>query len=195
MDDWRNGGFGLYIHWPFCQSKCPYCDFNSHVAAHIDQDIWLKGYLTELDRLAPQTEGRLLNSVFFGGGTPSLMEPRIVEHILARIDQHWTLANDVEITLEANPTSVEADRFKGYRAAGVNRISMGIQALNDPDLKALGRLHSANEAAQAFDIAIKTFNRVSFDLIYARQNQTLTNWETELTHVRLVLGPTSLPQI
>ncbi|KRO90704.1 MAG: coproporphyrinogen III oxidase [Rhodobacter sp. BACL10 MAG-121220-bin24] len=182
MDDWRNGGFGLYIHWPFCQSKCPYCDFNSHVAAHIDQDIWLKGYLTELDRLAPQTEGRLLNSVFFGGGTPSLMEPRIVEHILARIDQHWTLANDVEITLEANPTSVEAGRFKGYRAAGVNRISMGIQALNDPDLKALGRLHSANEAAQAFDIAIKTFNRVSFDLIYARQNQTLTNWETELTH-------------
>ncbi|MEZ7812522.1 MAG: radical SAM family heme chaperone HemW [Paracoccaceae bacterium] len=180
MDDWQNGGFGLYVHWPFCQSKCPYCDFNSHVVAKIDQDVWLKAYLSEIDRLAVETKGRFLNSVFFGGGTPSLMEPRVVGAILARVQSHWALANDIEVTLEANPTSVEAGRFMGYRDAGVNRVSMGVQALNDLDLKALGRLHSVTEAVQAYDIAQKIFDRVSFDLIYARQNQSLNDWKNEL---------------
>ncbi len=180
MEDWRHGGFGLYIHWPFCQSKCPYCDFNSHVAAHIDQTAWQAAYLTEIDRAGAQTPGRVLNSVFFGGGTPSLMEPSVVGAILDRVAATWTLANDIEITLEANPGSIEAGRFQGYRMAGVNRVSMGFQALNDPDLKALGRLHSVEEGRVAFDIARRAFDRVSFDLIYARQHQTLQAWRDEL---------------
>lgn len=180
MQDWQNGGFGLYLHWPFCQSKCPYCDFNSHVSAQIDQSAWARAYLSEIDRLAEETGGRLLNTVFFGGGTPSLMEPELVAALLERIRSRWPLANDLEITLEANPGSVEAGRFRGFAQAGVNRISMGIQALNDPDLKRLGRLHSAAEARAAFDIARAEFARVSFDLIYARQFQTLTDWAAEL---------------
>jgi putative oxygen-independent coproporphyrinogen III oxidase len=180
VQDWQNGGFGLYLHWPFCQSKCPYCDFNSHVSAQIDQSAWARAYLSEIDRLAEETGGRLLNTVFFGGGTPSLMEPELVAALLERIRSRWPLANDLEITLEANPGSVEAGRFRGFAQAGVNRISMGIQALNDPDLKRLGRLHSAAEARAAFDIARAEFARVSFDLIYARQFQTLTDWATEL---------------
>lgn len=180
MDDWQNGGFGLYIHWPFCQSKCPYCDFNSHVATTIDQDAWARAYLTEIDRVAEETKGRLLNTVFFGGGTPSLMKPELVATLLERIGASWTAANDFEVTLEANPSSVEAGRFRGFSEAGVNRISMGIQALNDADLRRLGRLHSAAEAKAAFDIARRQFSRVSFDLIYARQFQTLHGWQTEL---------------
>lgn len=180
MDDWRNGGFGLYIHWPFCQSKCPYCDFNSHVSAHIDQRAWESAYLSEIDRIAAQTKNRLLNTVFFGGGTPSLMNPDLVARLIERIKTRWTPANDLEITLEANPGSVEAARFRAFADAGINRISMGIQALNDTDLKRLGRLHSASDARKAFDIARNTFARVSFDLIYARQHQTPKAWTQEI---------------
>jgi len=180
MEDWQNGGFGLYLHWPFCQSKCPYCDFNSHVAASIDQTRWQKAYLAEIDRVGAETQGRVLNTVFFGGGTPSLMEPEVVAAILERVRATWRIANDWEVTLEANPGSVEAGRFRGYHDAGVNRISMGIQALNDADLRNLGRLHSVTEARAAFDIARHTFERISFDLIYARQDQTLQNWREEL---------------
>ncbi|MDO6723521.1 radical SAM family heme chaperone HemW [Celeribacter halophilus] len=180
MEDWQNGGFGLYIHWPFCQSKCPYCDFNSHVAATIDQSDWERAYLSEIERVSRETSGRVLNTVFFGGGTPSLMDPELVNSILSKVRDCWTLSNDVEITLEANPTSVESGRFQGYRDAGVNRISMGIQSLKDEDLKRLGRLHSVTEAQKAFDIARSTFDRVSFDLIYARQGQTIDAWRSEL---------------
>ncbi len=180
MEDWQNGGFGLYIHWPFCKAKCPYCDFNSHVSASIDEAEWQAAYLSEIDRVATLTPGRLLNSVFFGGGTPSLMSPELINAILERVQSRWTLANDCEISLEANPTSVEASRFQGYRAAGVNRLSMGIQSLRDNDLKALGRLHTVEDARKAFDIARNSFDRISFDLIYARQQQTLDDWKVEL---------------
>lgn len=179
-EDWQQGGFGIYVHWPFCASKCPYCDFNSHVATKIDESRWVRAYLSEIDRYAAEVPGRVLNSVFFGGGTPSLMAPETVAAILERIGRHWPRANDVEVTLEANPGSVEAGRFAGYRAAGVNRVSMGLQALNDRDLKRLGRLHTVNEARAAFDIARNTFDRVSFDLIYARQDQSLSEWRDEL---------------
>jgi putative oxygen-independent coproporphyrinogen III oxidase len=174
------GGFGLYLHWPFCQSKCPYCDFNSHVSANIDQGRWKSAYLSELDRLAEETRGRVLDTVFFGGGTPSLMEPDLISAILERVRRNWPMSNAPEITLEANPTSVEAGRFRAFHAAGVSRISMGIQALNDTDLRRLGRLHSVAEARAAFDIARNTFDRVSFDLIYARQDQSLAAWKAEL---------------
>lgn len=179
-EDWQSGGFGLYIHWPFCQAKCPYCDFNSHVAREIDQSRWLRAYLGELDRVASLTEGRVLRTVFFGGGTPSLMDPEIVAAILEHVQRLWPTANDMEITLEANPGSVEAGRFRAYQDGGVNRISMGIQALNDDDLRRLGRIHSVSEAKAAFEIARNTFDRVSFDLIYARQDQTLEGWKAEL---------------
>ena len=180
MEDWQNGGFGLYLHWPFCQSKCPYCDFNSHVAAEIDQKRWQSAYLAEIDRIAAETPGRILHSVFFGGGTPSLMEPDLVASILDRVRAAWRTVNDPEVTLEANPTSVEAGRFRGYHQAGVTRISMGIQALNDRDLQALGRRHSVLEAERAFAVARDCFDRVSFDLIYARQNQSPEDWRAEL---------------
>ncbi|MEM8633212.1 MAG: radical SAM family heme chaperone HemW [Pseudomonadota bacterium] len=179
-EDWRNGGFGLYIHWPFCQSKCPYCDFNSHVVADIRQAAWRSAYLSEIDRIAALTPGRILNSVFFGGGTPSLMDPETVAILIERIAARWTLANDLETTLEANPTSIEYGRFRAFNAAGINRVSIGIQALNDADLSRLGRLHSVKEAYGAFDIARQTFERVSFDLIYARQFQTADAWHLEL---------------
>ena len=179
-EDWRQGGFGIYIHWPFCEAKCPYCDFNSHVSRNIDQAAWKAAYLIELDRYAAQTTGRTVTSVFFGGGTPSLMDPETVAEVIAKIKSLWPVANDLEITLEANPGSVEAGRFVAYRDGGVSRISMGIQALNDADLKRLGRIHTVAEATAAFDIARNTFERVSFDLIYARQNQTLADWDAEL---------------
>lgn len=179
-EDWQQGGFGLYIHWPFCAAKCPYCDFNSHVSRQIDHDEWRKAYLLELARAASETEGRVLHSVFFGGGTPSLMDPDVVGDIVAAIKTHWPTTNDMEITLEANPGSVEAGRFAAFRDAGINRISMGVQALNDEDLRRLGRIHTAAEARAAFDIARSTFDRVSFDLIYGRQKQTLSDWEAEL---------------
>lgn len=179
-EDWEAGGFGIYIHWPFCQAKCPYCDFNSHVSRQIDQARWLSAYLKEIDRHAAETPGRVVRSVFFGGGTPSLMPPETVHAILDRIRHHWPRANDLEVTLEANPGSVESARFRAYNQAGVSRISMGIQALNDRDLQRLGRIHSVDEALKAFDIARSTFDRVSFDLIYARQDQTPDQWRSEL---------------
>ncbi len=179
-DDWRNGGFGLYVHWPFCEAKCPYCDFNSHVSRNIDQKQWLTSYLSELKRSASETPDRVLNTIFFGGGTPSLMNPETVSAIIDEARALWRPANDMEITLEANPGSVEAGRFAAYRDAGVNRISMGIQALNNNDLRRLGRIHTVEEARAAFDIARKCFDRVSFDLIYARQHQTLEDWRSEL---------------
>ncbi|MEI4471894.1 radical SAM family heme chaperone HemW [Frigidibacter sp. MR17.24] len=180
MEDWQNGGFGLYLHWPFCASKCPYCDFNSHVSAQIDQQRWKRAYLSEIERLGRETGPRVLDTVFFGGGTPSLMDPELVAAIIDKIRATWPMRNDVEITLEANPGSIEAGRFRGYRDAGVNRVSMGLQALNDADLKRLGRLHSVAEARAAFDIARSTFDRVSFDMIYARQDQTPEAWSREL---------------
>ena len=190
------GGFGLYLHWPFCQAKCPYCDFNSHVSANIDQARWQAAYLGELDRAAAETENRVLETVFFGGGTPSLMDPSLVNAIIERIRQNWPMVNDPEISLEANPTSVEAGRFAGYRDAGVNRISMGIQALNDTDLRRLGRMHSVKDARAAFDTARNLFDRVSFDLIYARQNQTLQDWKAELTEaLNMAIDHLSLYQL
>ncbi|MVO17814.1 radical SAM family heme chaperone HemW [Parasedimentitalea huanghaiensis] len=180
MDDWRNGGFGLYVHWPFCQAKCPYCDFNSHVTSKIDQKEWVKAYLSELKRHSELVPNRVLNAIFFGGGTPSLMLPETVAAVIEEARQIWPFANDIEITLEANPGSVEAGRFAGYRDVGVNRISMGIQALNDEDLRRLGRIHTVAEAQAAFDVARNCFDRVSFDLIYARQGQTLADWQDEL---------------
>ena len=179
-EDWKNGGFGLYIHWPFCQSKCPYCDFNSHVAAEIDQTRWIRAYCSEIRRSAAETPGRVLNSIFFGGGTPSLMAVDTVSAILSEVRDCWTFANDIEITLEANPGSVEAQRFAGYAKAGVNRVSMGFQALNDPDLRRLGRLHTVSESLEALEIARGAFDRVSFDLIYARQDQSVDAWKNEL---------------
>lgn len=191
MDDWRHAGFGLYLHWPFCQSKCPYCDFNSHVAARVDQSRWLRAFEAEIDRIGALTEGRVLNSVFFGGGTPSLMEAATVQGILDRVRATWTLANDIEITLEANPGSVEAARFEGYARAGVNRVSLGIQSLDADDLRRLGRMHTVDEAERAIGIARSTFDRVSIDLIYARQNQSLASWRDEL-HRALDFGTSHL---
>lgn len=195
-EDWRHGGFGLYIHWPFCEAKCPYCDFNSYVSAGVHTLAWETALISELDRHAGLLQGRLLNSIFFGGGTPSLMPPALVDRLISRALQHWTPANDIEITLEANPSSVEASRFAGFRAAGVNRVSIGIQALNDPDLKRLGRLHSVDEAMAALKIAKLNFDRVSFDLIYARQDQSLIQWQSELlTAIDLSDGHLSLYQL
>ena len=165
--------FGVYLHWPFCLSKCPYCDFNSHVRhAAIDETRFVRAFETEIAATAARAPGRTVSTIFFGGGTPSLMQPSTVGAILDAVGKHWTVAPDVEVTLEANPTSVEATRFKGYRAAGVNRVSLGVQSLNDASLKALGRLHTAQEALDAVAIARSVFDRTSFDLIYARPEQT-----------------------
>ena len=172
--------FGLYVHWPFCQSKCPYCDFNSHVVRTVDHDQWVSAFTKEIARLRAWAGPRVLNSIFFGGGTPSLMQPETVEAIISKAQTSWTFANDIEITLEANPTSVEAQKFEAFRLAGVNRVSVGLQALNDADLRALGRRHSAQEGRAAFEIAQKIFPQTSFDLIYGRQNQTLDHWVEEL---------------
>jgi len=178
--------FGIYVHWPFCLAKCPYCDFNSHVRhGGIDQGDFVTAYLAELGHFATLAPGRVVSSIFFGGGTPSLMRPATVAAILDDITGHWRLASDAEITLEANPTSVEADRFAGYCAAGVNRLSLGVQALDDSDLRALGRQHTAEEALAALALAKCHFDRVSFDLIYAREGQTARAWRDELT---LALG-------
>jgi putative oxygen-independent coproporphyrinogen III oxidase len=174
-------GFGVYVHWPFCLSKCPYCDFNSHVRhAAIDEARFVRAFAAEIAATAGRIPGREAVSIFFGGGTPSLMQPATVGAILDAIARHWRLAPDIEVTLEANPTSVEATRFRGYRAAGVNRVSLGVQALDDGVLATLGRMHSAKEALAAVEIARATFPRYSFDLIYARPGQTVAAWRDEL---------------
>lgn len=173
--------FGVYLHWPFCLSKCPYCDFNSHVRhAAIDETRFVRAFEAEIASTAQRAPSRVVTSIFFGGGTPSLMQPSTVGAILDAVGKHWTLASDVEVTLEANPTSVEATRFKGYRAAGINRVSLGVQSLDDTALKALGRLHTAREALDAVAIARAAFERYSFDLIYARPGQTPAMWAAEL---------------
>lgn len=161
-------------------SKCPYCDFNSHVSDAIDADVWLEAYQRSIGHYAERLGDRMVSSIYFGGGTPSLMPVSLVDGILTAIRDGWNLTNDVEVTLEANPGSVEVDRFRGYRLAGVDRVSLGVQALNDADLKALGRLHSVEDALRAIDVAQSCFDRVSFDLIYARQNQSLDEWDVEL---------------
>src|SRR6266403_2272273 len=177
----KQQAFGVYVHWPFCLSKCPYCDFNSHVRhAPIDQERFSRAFAREIETTAARTPGREVSSIFLGGGTPSLMRPQTVGSILDAIGKHWRVAPDVEVTLEANPTSVEATRFKGYRAAGVNRVSLGVQALDDASLEALGRLHTAREALNAVAIARTAFDRYSFDLIYARPDQTPKMWADEL---------------
>jgi putative oxygen-independent coproporphyrinogen III oxidase len=179
--------FGVYVHWPFCLAKCPYCDFNSHVRhaginhGDFNQGDFVTAYLAELGHFATLAPGRIVSSIFFGGGTPSLMAAETVGAILDRIAGLWTVAANAEIALEANPTSVEAGRFAGYRAAGVNRVSLGVQSLDDASLKSLGRMHSAADALAALAIAKRNFARVSFDLIYARQGQTLPAWRDELT--------------
>ncbi len=174
--------FGVYVHWPFCAAKCPYCDFNSHVRTAIDQDGWVDGILTELDWVAQhQTRRPVVETIFFGGGTPSLMSGQSVGRVLQKIAALWPMANDPEITLEANPASADAARFADYRAAGVNRVSLGVQALNDADLKRLGRLHDVAEAKVALKLAMANFSRVSLDLIYARPDQSDAQWRSELT--------------
>jgi putative oxygen-independent coproporphyrinogen III oxidase len=197
MADTTDPGFGVYVHWPFCASKCPYCDFNSHVRfGAVDEPRFSAAFAREIAHMAALTPGRTVTSIFLGGGTPSLMKPATVGGILDSITKAWTVVPDAEITLEANPSSVEAERFAGYRAAGVNRVSLGVQAMNDVDLKALGRLHSAAEARRAIDIAAATFERFSFDLIYARPSQTPETWRAELTEaLALVRDHLSLYQL
>ena len=174
-------GFGVYLHWPFCAAKCPYCDFNSHVRHQPpDQHRFAAAFEREIATMRDRTGPRAVTSIFIGGGTPSLMEPATVARILDAVSANWTVAADAEVTLEANPSSVEAERFRGYRAAGVNRVSLGVQALNDRDLKFLGRLHDVTEALRAIEIARATFPRLSFDLIYARPGQTPDAWAGEL---------------
>jgi putative oxygen-independent coproporphyrinogen III oxidase len=179
----------LYLHWPFCLAKCPYCDFNSHVRhGGVDQARYVEAYRRAIAHQAALAPGQIVRSIFFGGGTPSLMEPKSVADILDAIALHWSIAADAEITLEANPTSVEAERFRGYRSAGVNRVSLGVQALHDADLKALGRLHSVAEALAAVRLAASIFPRLSFDLIYARPGQSPQAWADEL---RRAIGETA----
>lgn len=175
-------GFGVYLHWPFCAAKCPYCDFNSHVRREApDEAAYIAAFRAEIAHRAALAPGRIVSSIFLGGGTPSLMQPSTVAALLDAVAQAWPVARDIEVSLEANPTSVDAGRFAGYRAAGVNRVSLGVQALNDRDLKALGRLHSTAEALEAVAIAARHFERMSFDLIYARSPlQSLAEWREEL---------------
>ncbi len=184
-------GFGVYIHWPFCLSKCPYCDFNSHVVQRVEAEDWLPAYLNALEWFARRTPGHTVTSVFFGGGTPSLMPPSLLAALLERMERLWPLADDAEITLEANPTSAERANFAAFAAAGVNRLSLGVQALDDAALARLGRTHTAREAIDAFELARKIFPRASFDLITARPGQKPREWERELTHA-LALEPEHL---
>jgi len=181
-------GFAIYVHWPFCRSKCPYCDFNSHVRDRIDQQAWQRALLAELDHYAAHTRGRTVTSIFFGGGTPSLMAPATAGAVLDRIAARWRIDADVETTLEANPNSVEAARFADFRAAGFNRVSIGVQALDDTALRFLGRGHSAAEARAAIGAAAAHFDRFSFDLIYARPQQTIAAWTRELRDALTLAG-------
>ena len=189
--DWKNSGFGIYLHWPYCESKCPYCDFNSYVEKNVNWYEWELSFLSQLGFYYQETGDRRVNSIFFGGGTPSLMNPKLVSNIINHISNLWGFEDTVEITLEANPSSVESRRFAEFKAAGVNRVSIGVQALNNIDLKKLGRLHSVQDALNAIEIGKDTFDRVSFDLIYARQDQKLQDWELELKKA-LTLEPDHL---
>jgi putative oxygen-independent coproporphyrinogen III oxidase len=190
-------GFGVYVHWPFCLSKCPYCDFNSHVRTNgVDEARYVAAFRSEIAHRAALAPGREVSSIFFGGGTPSLMKPETVGAIIDAIGERWKIKSGAEITLEANPTSVEAGRFKGYRSVGVNRVSLGVQALNDADLRALGRMHTAAEAMMAVGVASAIFDRFSFDLIYARPGQTPEQWKAELSEaVKRAGGHLSLYQL
>lgn len=192
-----NDMFGVYVHWPFCASKCPYCDFNSHVhRGAFDEDAYVAAYEREIAHAASLTPGRVVQSIFFGGGTPSLMNPSTTGRIIDAIAQHWTVERGAEITLEANPTSVEVDRFRGFRTAGINRVSLGVQSLREKPLADLGRRHSVEEAVAAVRIAQSVFDRSSFDLIYARPHQTLEDWEDELKEALwLARGHVSLYQL
>ena len=181
LADSEQAAFGVYIHWPFCLSKCPYCDFNSHVRhSGIDEARFVRAFTAEIAAIAARVPGRTVSTIFIGGGTPSLMQPATVAAVLDAVARHWRIAPGAEVTLEANPTSVEATRFRGYRAAGVNRVSLGVQALDDGALAELGRLHSAREALDAVAVARGVFERYSFDLIYARPRQTPRDWASEL---------------
>jgi oxygen-independent coproporphyrinogen-3 oxidase len=192
-----NDLFGVYVHWPFCASKCPYCDFNSHVhRGPFDEQAYVAAYEREIAHAASLAPGRVVQSIFFGGGTPSLMSPWAVESIINAITRHWTVESRAEITLEANPTSVEVERFKGFRSAGVNRVSLGVQSLRPQPLAELGRRHTVEEAVAAVRIAQSVFERSSFDLIYARPHQTLEDWEDELKEALwLAKGHISLYQL
>jgi oxygen-independent coproporphyrinogen-3 oxidase len=181
LPDTGEPGFGVYLHWPFCAAKCPYCDFNSHVRHQaIDQDAFVSAFLAEMNVMRALSGPKTVTSIFIGGGTPSLMKPQTVDAILSGVSKNWHMPDGIEITMEANPSSVEADRFRGYRSAGVNRLSLGVQALNDRDLKFLGRLHNVDEALIAIGLARDIFPRMSFDLIYARPGQTEAEWAEEL---------------
>jgi len=182
-------GFGVYVHWPFCAAKCPYCDFNSHVRHRaIDQPRYARALASDIAAMAALAPGRVVTSIFLGGGTPSLMEPATVGAILEAVAAHWVVDGNAEITLEANPSSVEAERFRGYRAAGVNRLSLGVQSLDDKALQRLGRLHNAAQAIAALETAQSVFNRVSCDLIYARPEQTVSEWRGELARALKIAG-------
>ncbi len=187
---------GVYIHWPFCLSKCPYCDFNSHIRGDIDQDIWVAAYIKSLEYHADLLPDKQIVSIFFGGGTPSLMSAKSVADIIDAVQRLWSISNDIEISLEANPTSVEVDKFKSFKQAGVNRISIGVQAFNNDDLKFLGRGHNTDDSIKAIEIASHIFDRYSFDLIYARPKQSLGDWETELSQaIKCANGHLSLYQL
>ncbi|MGB1360840.1 MAG: radical SAM family heme chaperone HemW, partial [Alphaproteobacteria bacterium] len=188
---------GLYVHYPFCKKKCPYCDFNSHVRNNpINVDEYVDAYIRDLKTDAGRINKQPLTSIFFGGGTPSLMDAKLVEKIIDTANEIFGFTNDIEITLEANPTSVESKKFNDFKTAGINRVSLGVQSLNDDDLKYLGREHSASEALEAVEIAKSIFDRWSFDMIYARPNQTISQWEAELKKaVEYIGGHISLYQL
>ena len=192
----QNLALGIYIHWPFCEKKCPYCDFNSHVRDNINHSDWLNAYLNELKYYASKTPGRFITSVFFGGGTPTLMKASVIERILDEVQSLWHCSNNIEITAEANPSSSESKRFRDFKRAGINRLSIGVQSLRNQSLMFLGRLHTANNAISAINNAVSIFPRVSFDLIYALPGQTIKMWETELYEaIQLAAGHISLYQL
>ena len=176
----------IYIHWPFCASLCPYCDFNSHVANKIDHDTWAAAYISELRHWHVQMPEHEITSIFWGGGTPSLMQPQIVERILQEIHRLWPVHENVEITLEANPGSVEAEKLKDFAAAGINRVSLGVQSMRDDAFRFLGRRHSRDEAMAALEVARQVFARTSADFIYARAGQTVADWQSELTEILML---------
>lgn len=192
----NSSDIGIYFHWPFCLAKCPYCDFNVHIQDSVDHSAWREAYTKVIRHYAAMVPGRRVVSVFFGGGTPSLMDPSTIEGVLNEIRAHWPVAPKMEVTMEANPTSVETQKFKSFKMAGINRVSLGVQALNDADLKFLGRQHDAAQARAAIDVAGSLFDRFSFDLIYARPGQTLDQWRKELEYaLTLARGHISLYQL